>query len=172
VGELLPYQQKKPVLEMIVPHKKGDKKMKGISPLMAVVLLVAFTLAVAVVIGGWLTSVSRQETEIAGEALLTQVNCSKAVLSIIDVTCTDTDLTIAIANLGPIELTNPSFYARLSNGTSSTWSTTATISSGGQLLDTTSPNWDGGTLDYVSVTALCGGASGISAERTGIGDAC
>ncbi|MCD6226359.1 MAG: hypothetical protein J7J93_01000, partial [Candidatus Aenigmarchaeota archaeon] len=32
--------------------------MKGISPLMATVLIVAFTLAVAAIIGGWLTSIS------------------------------------------------------------------------------------------------------------------
>jgi len=141
---------------------------------MAIVLLVAFTLAVAVVIGSWLSSISRQETEIAGEALLTQVNCSKAVLSIIDAVCyNNNSVDIILANLGPIELTNPSVYAKFANGSAFSWSNTVTVSSGNQTkLSNTTHYWNTTSLDEVVVTALCGGASAISAEKTGIGDDC
>lgn len=146
--------------------------MKGVSPLIAAVLVIAFTLAVAVVIGSWLTQMAKTQTETVESSMGAQVNCTKARLEIIDVACVDNDLTIAIANLGPVELSNPSFYARLTNGTSATWSTDDTISPGGQLINRTSPGWDGGILDYVSVTALCAGITGIKTEKRGIGDEC
>jgi hypothetical protein len=136
-------------------------------------MLIAFTLAVAVIIGAWLTSVSRQTTETTGKSLLTQVNCSKAILTIVDATCTNNSLTVAVANLGSIDLTNPNFYARLTNGTSIAWAMSGTtISPGGTLVNTTTPGWSGGTLDYVSITALCSGTTGITTEKSSIGDAC
>jgi flagellin-like protein len=146
--------------------------LKGVSPLIATVLILAFTLAVALIVGTWLSFVTKKETEIVESGMKQQINCTKAVLEVVDAKCTDNDLTIAIANLGPIELTDPHFYARLTNGTSATWSTNNTISPGGQLINKTSPGWDGGTLDYVVVTALCAGTTGIKAEKSDIGDPC
>ena len=60
--------------------------MKGISPLIAGVLMIAFTLAVAAIISGWLTSVTRTTTEEASENIETQASCSNAALTLEKVT--------------------------------------------------------------------------------------
>lgn len=146
--------------------------MKAISPLISIVLVIAFTLAVATIIGTWLTYVARTETETVEAGLITQINCTKAILEIVDVTCTGNDVTIAMANIGQIDLTNPNFYVKLTNGTSTTYSTTDTISPGAHLVNTTTVGFSGGTLDFVRVTALCAGTTGISAEKSSIGDSC
>jgi len=75
---------------------------KGITPLLATVILIALTLAVAALIGSWLTSVTRMQTGIIEEDIQTQVNCSSALLEISDVICSnDTQkIQVAITNMG------------------------------------------------------------------------
>ena len=75
--------------------------MKGISPLMASVLLIAFTLAVAVVVGSWLTSMSSQQTSTVGSSVNKTVTCSKAVLDIVVI---PDNYTVIIQNAGQISL--------------------------------------------------------------------
>lgn len=76
--------------------------MKGISPLMATVLIVAFTLAVAAIIGGWLTSISRTETATIESGMSTQIECAKGALDIVSV---DANGPI-IHNVGQVNLTS------------------------------------------------------------------
>ena len=75
---------------------------KGISPLIAGVLLIAFTLAVAAIISGWLTSVTRTATTSASENLQTQTNCAKAALTIEKVSSS----AVVIHNIGYVTLQN------------------------------------------------------------------
>ncbi len=76
--------------------------MKGISPLLASILLIAFTLTVAVIIGGWLTSISSQQTSNIGGTANQTVTCSKAVLSFVSI---PNNNTAVIQNAGQIDLT-------------------------------------------------------------------
>ena len=94
---------------------------KGISPLIAGVLMIAFTLAVAAIVSGFLTSVAKTGTTQISTGFALQVNCTKAALDIIDASCINTastsaNVTVALANVGPVALTAPQFYARSSAG--------------------------------------------------------
>lgn len=91
---------------------------KGISPLLATVILIALTLAVAALLGSWFTSVTRMQTGIIEEDIRKQVNCTSALLDISDITCSnDTQrIQVTITNLGnDIELYNFSTLVTLNN---------------------------------------------------------
>ncbi len=91
---------------------------KGISPLLATVMLIALTLSVAALLGSWFTSVTRTQTGIIGEDITTQINCSAALLEITDVTCSGNadNIKITITNLGnDIALYNFSTLVTLNN---------------------------------------------------------
>ncbi len=112
---------------------------KGIEPMIAAVLMIAFTLAVAALVGGWLTSTIRQETTQVGTGFALQVNCTKAVLDIVDVVCTNTagaaaNVTITLANTGPVSLTGPTFLFRSNAQDICSASFTDTIASGATAL--------------------------------------
>ena len=59
--------------------------MKGISPLIAIVLLIGFTVAVGGILSVWLTSLTTTTTNIVGTAGEKQIKCSGSVLDIIEV---------------------------------------------------------------------------------------
>ena len=118
--------------------------MKGISPLLASVLLIAFTLAVAVVIGSWLTSISSQETSIVSDSLNKTVTCSKGVLDIVDIPDNNT---VIIQNSGQIDLTG-SFT--LSCGANITTSASTGLPTGGMASLTSSGCQDSGNKIRVS----------------------
>jgi len=69
---------------------------------MASILLIAFTLAVAVIIGSWLTSMSSQQASTVGGAVNETVTCSKGVLDIVSIT---DDNNVIVQNAGQIDLT-------------------------------------------------------------------
>ena len=56
--------------------------MKGVSPLIASVLLIAFTVAVATLIMGWMSTYSRTVTSNVSEETATAIDCSKAAINI------------------------------------------------------------------------------------------
>ncbi len=58
------------------------RRLKGISPLIASVLLVAFTMAVAAVLVTWITGFTQQQTETIGSRGSQQTICSYSGLSI------------------------------------------------------------------------------------------
>jgi len=91
---------------------------KGISPLLATVILIALTLSVAALLGSWFTSLTRMQTGIIEEDIRTQINCTSALLEITDVTCSGSsdNIKVAITNLGnDIELYNFSTLVTLNN---------------------------------------------------------
>jgi len=90
---------------------------KGISPLIATVLLIAMTLAVATIIGSWFTGITKTQTEMLEENTKKQINCTGALLSISDVICSSTNqqLTIAISNLGDTALYGFSTLVKINN---------------------------------------------------------
>jgi flagellin-like protein len=56
--------------------------MKGISPLIATVLLIAFTVAVGGILSVWLTTFSRTSVDIIGSQSSTQLTCSYSGISL------------------------------------------------------------------------------------------
>lgn len=91
---------------------------KGISPLLATVILIALTLSVAALLGSWFTSVTRMQTGIIEEAATKQVNCTAAFLEIVDVACSGStdNIKVTITNLGnEISLYNFSTLVTLNN---------------------------------------------------------
>ncbi len=60
--------------------------MKGISPMIAVVLLIAFTVAVGGIISIWLTGLASTQTATTGTAAERQTLCARSVLKITEVT--------------------------------------------------------------------------------------
>ncbi len=90
---------------------------KGISPLVATVLLIAFTLSIAGLLGGWLTSLTKSETDTIQQGSDILVNCSSGVIDITDVICTNSSqqLRVAVANLGDVELYDFSVFAAVNN---------------------------------------------------------
>ena len=92
-------------------------KNKGISPIVATVLLIAFTLAVASLLGGWLTSLTKTQTDTIEQGTSKAVNCSSAVIDIVNVICANSSqqLKVAINNVGQNELWDFSVFASLNN---------------------------------------------------------
>ena len=89
---------------------------KALSPLMASVMLIAFTMAVAALLGTWFTSMTKTETELIEEGAKKQINCTSALLDIVDVKCNSSgELKIAINNIGLNELYGFSVFAKINN---------------------------------------------------------
>ncbi len=58
----------------------------GISPMIATVLLIAFTVAVAGIVGLWITTLTSTQTETTGSAAEKQVLCARSIITIDEVT--------------------------------------------------------------------------------------
>ena len=84
---------------------------------MASILLIAFTLAVAVIIGSWLTSMASQETSSVGETINETITCSKGVIDIVSI---PNNTGVVIQNMGQINLTGDFTYTCGPNITTST----------------------------------------------------
>ncbi len=149
--------------------------MKGISPLLASVLLIAFTLTVATIIGSWLTSTIKTSTDTVGGQLTSNVNCSSNIINI-DVLChNNTNVTAIVQNIGSTSLTNPSFYMKTTDETTCISNQTDTISVGGFAkyeINCTNFLPANKTLNYVKATTLCQGAVSISIEKKDFSDFC
>lgn len=80
--------------------------MKGISPLIASVLLIAFTVAVAGIISGWLQGFTRSTTSTVTSQSNTELVCSYAGISLSSLKHSSTDLTLSgrIENTGQVGL--------------------------------------------------------------------
>jgi flagellin-like protein len=93
--------------------------MKGISPLVATVLLIALTIGTAVIISTWLTTFTRTSTEIVGGEASTNIICSYGGLNLksLSYNSTTTKLAGYIENTGTIPLGNISLQIIYDNAT-------------------------------------------------------
>ncbi|MBI4168121.1 MAG: hypothetical protein HY515_04130 [Candidatus Aenigmarchaeota archaeon] len=92
---------------------------KGLSPLIASVLLVAFTMAVAAIIVTWITGFTQQQTSNIGTRGERQVLCGYSVLSVDrdDVSATGTNFNVTVTYSGGTETLNiTGFTLRDANG--------------------------------------------------------
>lgn len=81
---------------------------KGISPLIATVLLIAFTVGIAGILSTWLTGFTQQSTQQVSQQSNTEVACSYGGISLSGLTYGSSSSTIAgnIENTGSITLGN------------------------------------------------------------------
>ncbi|MEM5878706.1 MAG: archaellin/type IV pilin N-terminal domain-containing protein [Candidatus Aenigmatarchaeota archaeon] len=92
---------------------------KGVSPLIATVLLIAFTLSISGLIGGWLSGMTKTQTESLEKSSMETMNCTGSVISIFNVVCGNTTvdgpnkLMIAISNEGNNALYGFSSFAQI-----------------------------------------------------------
>lgn len=81
-------------------------KRKAISPLIAVVLLVVFTIGIGIIVSSWLSGYTKSTTESAGTASSEVVECAKQIIDISDVYYNNTGsastVKVRITNLGQV----------------------------------------------------------------------
>ncbi len=80
-------------------------RIKGISPLIAAVLLIVFTVAIGAVVLNWMTQYTKGTTEKAGTDTSTTVDCAKQILDISDAKYNQSgneQLTVFVQNLGSV----------------------------------------------------------------------
>jgi len=126
--------------------------MKGVSPLIATVLLIAFTLSIAGLLGGWLSGLTKTQTETLEKSSQETMNCTGSVLNIVNVLCGNTTpggpntLRIVLANEGNNALYGFSTFAQIG-------SNQYINSTGGPTAS--SPLYPG---DHVSLEYVCSNA--------------
>lgn len=87
---------------------------KGISPLIAAVLLIAFTMTVAAILATWAQTFGRDRLDVAGREGRGAIDCPQlqASLSISDTDYSDDRADFLFYNSGGIQLSNFSFHVR------------------------------------------------------------
>ena len=91
--------------------------MKGISPFIATVILIAMTLTVATIIGAWYVSFARTESKKIGSYSEEQIDCSHAGIRMYDVSLGTSNITNGtIRNTGQITLSSLRLRFLCSNG--------------------------------------------------------
>lgn len=79
-------------------------RIKGISPLIATVLLIAFTVGVAGIVSVWLTGFTKTSTESVEEQSTTQLTCVYGGVSLRNLKYANTNISGNIENTGQISL--------------------------------------------------------------------
>lgn len=100
------------------------KKQKAISPLIATVLLIAFTMTVATILANWVTTFTKGQTEEVGEKSTVRIKCSFGSLDIdtAKYNNTNTRLVVVLKNMaGDTDLQNVTFNIILQNSSSYTY---------------------------------------------------
>src|SRR3989338_6986080 len=140
------------------------KKRKGVSPLIAAVLLIAFTVAIATLVMGWFSTLTRTTTTTVTNKTTESIACSSAQLSIDDVyirlNATESDVHVIVKNPGftPLGITSLQAY----NTTGSNFSTgfSAGTMTKGSIVSyniTLASIPTCATFSKVIVTSNCGG---------------
>lgn len=91
--------------------------MKAVSPLIATVLLIAFTVAVGGLISIWLTGFTQTQTQSVGSQASTQITCSNGGLALSSMSYCSRYLAGKISNTGSIMLGNISLIITYANAT-------------------------------------------------------
>lgn len=114
--------------------------MKGISPLIASVLLIAFTIGVAALYSGWITSFTKKTTEQVQEQSEKRVTCSYGGIAIDNVKYNTTNKNVSgtIENTDIIDLGNIDLEIFYTNTTRQKVDLNMTLASGERKIFTSS----------------------------------
>ncbi len=91
--------------------RKVLSKQKAVSPLIATVLIVAFTITAAIIVVSSLTSVTSEQTK----AISTKQECARGGLFIIESGCTSKEIIVVVQNIGTVDLSNFTVFANINN---------------------------------------------------------
>jgi len=157
---------------MFIKIKVGGK---AISPMIATVLLIAFTVAVGGILSIWLTSLTSTQTTTTGSAAEKQILCARSVLSVDEVYYNTTSTGSDIANVtvtytyGTESLTNINVYVVDSSRNTTNKTQSGTMSPGDvKTFSITNAGWTGLTFQDVRVMAMCQTTYPVSGEcKTG-----
>ncbi|MBI4009638.1 MAG: hypothetical protein HY361_00385 [Candidatus Aenigmarchaeota archaeon] len=140
--------------------------MKGLSPIVAVVLLIGFTVSIAGIVSVWITSTTRTQTEIIGEQASLQAQCVGSTLVVKEVRRSSGQVNITYAlETGTEGLTNISIEAiALGNTTRAGPFYVNTTIKPGEGNASTLNIQPVGPLDLVRVFGLCQNKYPISTE--------
>ena len=94
--------------------------MKGVSPLISTILLIAFTISVAGIISVWLTTFARTSSEIVSSESTNQLICSYGGIALSDVRYSGGWLSGEIENTRTIALGNLTLQTSYTDSTSQT----------------------------------------------------
>ncbi|NPA38811.1 MAG: hypothetical protein GXN99_03405 [Candidatus Nanohaloarchaeota archaeon] len=78
---------------------------KGVSPLIAAVLLIVFTVAIGAVVLNWMTSYTKGTTETAGTDTSSTIQCAKQIIVIENVTKSNGQVIVRAENQGSADAT-------------------------------------------------------------------
>ncbi len=95
--------------------------VKGLSPLIATVLLIAFTVAVAGIVSTWLTGFTKTSTETVGDTATDELICSYGHIALSDMLYCRSRVSGVITNTGQIVLGNITLQELFENQTTTTF---------------------------------------------------
>lgn len=146
---------------------------KGVSTLVASVLLIAFTVSVAMIVMGWFSSFARSTTENVSGVTQGAIGCSSGIIEVDHIYVSGTsaiNATINVINSGQIPLTVNAMLVN-SSGAACRTTTGVTVQSGstGSIsLNTSSCNINAaGNFSRALLTTSC---AGITASTTSSSD--
>ena len=121
-------------------------KSKAISPMVAVVLLIAFTVAIGGILSLWLTGFTETTTQSVGTASKNQTKCAGTYVDIISVS----NSSVIITNRGSQDIVNPMCFSGDGKNIT-TLSPNTTLSPG----ESSSVSWERGSNTSVICTGSC-----------------
>ena len=146
------------------------KSLKGLSPLIASVLLVAFTMAVAAIIVTWITGFTQQQTTVVGQRGENQIKCGYSVLTMDkdEVNVVGNRLNVTVTYTGGTETLNVTgFSLRDANGVTYTNTTILTT-----LDVNVTRNWVPGSqnkfINYILTDTVPAGVAWSELRVTGL----
>jgi flagellin-like protein len=129
------------------------RKSKGISPLVAVIMLIAFTMIVAGILAGWATRFATEQRSILEK-------CVRANVVIKRATYANGNLSMMLFNAGTVPLTNFQVQVTYDNqgpAMPSTWTIYDTVES--NAFETFTHNVTNTSMDFVEIRSVeCQGA--------------
>jgi flagellin-like protein len=131
-------------------------KLKGISPMIAVILLIAFTVAIGGILSVWLTGLQQQQTTVTGEYAEKVAKCAGVSLNIKNITpILNNQITFQVSHeSGTYELTNVQVVVVYTDGGSTTQNCNPTTLYSGSICVATI-NTEGKTILKARATGLC-----------------
>jgi len=142
--------------------------MKGISAIIASVLLIAFTVAVGGILSVWSTTLTTTQTQTVGNQTGGQIVCSPAlIVDEVEVTSGGGGVNVTYHNAGNQVITNVKTWARTVSGIYTNTSFVPNLAAGESAV--TGVPLTGGTVnatDFARVTGICANTIAVSAECT------
>ena len=143
------------------------KSKKGVSPLIAAVLLIAFTVSVSMIIMGWFSTFTRTATANISATTTEAIGCNAASINIEHVYSSGTTGTIVVKNTGFKDVTVQGMIVNSTGGTCSN-TTGGTLSKGSIMTLTISgcapTDMADAYFDRAIVTTDCGGVDDVTTD--------